>query len=292
MDIALLKTFLKVARTRHFGKAANSLYVTQSAVSARIKLLETQLGVELFYRRRNDIQLTPAGLRLVRHAETIVNGWERARHEIALSEEGAESIAIGSPLDLWSILIRDWASAVRKTRPNLVLNIEVQPSDWLIGRLINGLLDMLILFEPPAMSDLIIREIAEIPLILVSTQDRCSVDEAMSQGYYMVDWGSLFALQHAESFPEIPPPAARLTSGALAMDLMMTSGGAAYLAEQMIYRELRDRRLFRVTNAPVIERAAFAVYQPANENNESLRFMLESLKQMERQAILTYGTSD
>jgi DNA-binding transcriptional LysR family regulator len=282
MDIALLKTFLKVARTRHFGKAANSLYVTQSAVSARIKLLETQLGVELFNRRRNDIQLTPAGLRLVRHAETIVNGWERARHEIALTEEGAEGIVIGSSLDLWRILIRDWATMARRARPNLVLNIEVQPAEWLIDRLVNGLMDILFLFEPPTMSDLIVREIAEIPLVLVSTRENCGIDEAMSQGYYMVDWGSLFALQHAEYFPEIPPPAARLTSGTLAMDLMMSSGGAAYLAQQMIHQELKDRRLFRVADAPVIERAAFAVYKPANEINESLRFMLESLKQVEQ----------
>ncbi|MES9812842.1 MAG: LysR family transcriptional regulator [Candidatus Thiodiazotropha sp.] len=282
MDIALLKTFLKVARTRHFGKAANSLYVTQSAVSARIKLLESQLGVELFHRRRNDIQLTPAGMRLVRHAETIVNGWERARNEIALSEEGAETIAIGSSLDLWRILIRDWAVVIRKTRPSMVLNIEVQPSEWLIDRLVNGLLDMLILFEPPAISDLIVREIADIPLVLVSTQEKISIDEAMAQDYFMVDWGSLFALQHAEYFTEIPPPAARLTSGTLAMDLMMRSGGTAYLAEQMIDQELRDRRLFRVANAPVIERAAFAIYQPANEISESLRSILESLKQVEQ----------
>jgi DNA-binding transcriptional LysR family regulator len=283
MDIALLKTFLKVARTRHFGKAANSLYVTQSAVSARIKLLESQLGVELFYRRRNDIQLTPAGMRLVRHAETIVNGWERARNEIALSEEGAETIAIGSSLDLWRILIRDWATVIRKTRPSMVLNIEVQPSEWLVDRLVNGLLDVLILFEPPAISDLIVREIAEIPLVLVSTQENSSIDEAMAQDYFLVDWGSLFALQHAEYFQETPPPAARLTSGALAMDLMMSSGGAAYLAEQMIDKELVDRRFFHVANAPVIERAAFAVYQPANEISEGLRFVLESLKQIEQQ---------
>jgi DNA-binding transcriptional LysR family regulator len=277
MDTALLKTFLKVARTRHFGKAANSLYVTQSAVSARIKQLESQLGVQLFHRRRNDIQLTPAGSRLIRHAETIVNGWERARNEIALSDEGTEMIAIGTSLDLWSILIKDWAVYARQTRSKLVLHIEVQPSQWLVEQLVNGLLDMLILFEPPAMSDLALREIAEIPLNLISTE-KCSIEEAMSNDYYMVDWGSLFALQHAEYFPDIPSPAARVNSGALALDLMMASGGSAYLAKQMVQHELENESLFPVADAPVIERAAFAIYKPENEINESLRFTLESLK--------------
>ena len=40
MDIEILKTFLEVARVRHFGKASESLFITQSAVSARIRLLE------------------------------------------------------------------------------------------------------------------------------------------------------------------------------------------------------------------------------------------------------------
>ena len=59
MDTELLKTFLEVNRTRHFGKAAENLYLTQSAVSARIKLLEDLLGTPLFSRARNNVQLTP-----------------------------------------------------------------------------------------------------------------------------------------------------------------------------------------------------------------------------------------
>lgn len=61
MDTELLKTFLEVSRTRHFGRAAESLYLTQSAVSFRIRQLENQLGVNLFTRHRNNIRLTAAG---------------------------------------------------------------------------------------------------------------------------------------------------------------------------------------------------------------------------------------
>ena len=61
MDIELLRTFLAVVRTRHFGRAADELCVTQSAVSARIRQLEKTLGKPLFSRIRNNIQLTPEG---------------------------------------------------------------------------------------------------------------------------------------------------------------------------------------------------------------------------------------
>ena len=72
MDIDLLKTFLEVSRTRHFGKAAENLYLTQSAVSFRIRQLEGLLGAELFTRHRNNIRLTASGMKLLPLAESSV----------------------------------------------------------------------------------------------------------------------------------------------------------------------------------------------------------------------------
>lgn len=79
MDTELLKTFLEVSRTRHFGRAAESLYLTQSAVSFRIRQLENQLGANLFTRHRNNIRLTPAGERLLPYAETLMSTWQLAK---------------------------------------------------------------------------------------------------------------------------------------------------------------------------------------------------------------------
>ena len=85
MDTELLKTFLEVSRTRHFGRAAESLYLTQSAVSFRIRQLENQLGANLFTRHRNNIRLTPAGERLLPYAESLMN--------TAVGEEGGRAFA-------------------------------------------------------------------------------------------------------------------------------------------------------------------------------------------------------
>lgn len=79
MDTELLKTFPEVSRTRHFGRAAEALYLTQSAVSFRIRQLENQLGVNLFTRHRNNIRLTTAGEKLLPYAETLMNTWQAAR---------------------------------------------------------------------------------------------------------------------------------------------------------------------------------------------------------------------
>ncbi len=85
MDTELLRTFLEVQKTRHFGKAADNLYLTQSAVSFRIRQLEQSLGVTLFNRFRNNIQLTTAGEMLLPHAQAVLSAIASAKQQIALN---------------------------------------------------------------------------------------------------------------------------------------------------------------------------------------------------------------
>ena len=94
MDIDLLKTFVEVVRTRHFGKAAENLYITQSAVSFRIRQLEQGLGVNLFIRQRNNIQLTAPGERLLPHAQMIITGMQRAKVDVALADNMHKQISL------------------------------------------------------------------------------------------------------------------------------------------------------------------------------------------------------
>ena len=101
MDIDLIKTFLEVSRTRHFGRAANNLFVTSAAVSARIKLMESQLGVELFIRHRGNVRLTSEGERLLPYAETMLETWARAVQEVRLQPELDARVHIGATSGLW-----------------------------------------------------------------------------------------------------------------------------------------------------------------------------------------------
>jgi len=278
MDIALLRTFLEIAKSRHFGKAAEALFVTQSAVSARIKLLESTLGVELFERKRNDIRLTPSGMRLLKHAETIVKGWDRARLDIALDPESSDSLAVGCVFDLWAILVRDWCVSLRRSDPNIVLQVDVQPMQILTQRLVSGVLDLIFLFEPAQISDLTLKQVAEVPLIMVSSLPGLSAPDAVERDYYMVDWGASFAEHHAEYFPDVSAPTGRLGSGSLALDLLLRLGGTAYLPEQMVLSDLEAGLLYRVEQAPVIERYAYAVYKPSAQSRRAMKIALDTMR--------------
>lgn len=277
MDISLLKTFLEVARTGHFGKAAAQLCVTQSAVSARIKLLEATLGMELLTRKRNDIRLTAAGNRLRRHAETIVKGWERARQELALGEDFAQTLAVGCNYDLWQIMVRDWTLTLRERMPELALQIELHAADALLQRLVNGVLDLAFMFEPPQIPALSIKHIAEVPLVMVSTVPGQTAAQAVAHDYIMVDWGTSFEISHAEIFPDITAPALRVGLGAAALELLLERGGSAYLARQMVNKLLEEGKVHLVADAPILKRNAYAVLRPEIEARDNIRQALAAV---------------
>lgn len=274
MDVNLFKTFLCVARMRHFGKAADQLFVTQAAVSARIKLLESALGVQLFKRQRNNIQLTQAGERLRKHAETIASGWERARLEVALQSGSMQSLALGMTNDLWDIGVRELVQGVCGARPELVLRLEVNSTETLIARLIDNLLDLAFVYEPPTSAELVARPLLNIPLVLVSTRAAQTPEAALRENYLLVDWGSSFARSHAAFAGDSCLPRMHCSSGAIALDILLSLGGSCYLARQLVAPYLASGALHLVSGAPIMERSSYALFRVENEGSVLLQEVL------------------
>lgn len=275
MDTELLKTFLEVNRTRHFGKAADNLFVSQSAVSARIRQLEELVGTPLFTRDRNNIQPTPAGQKLIPHAERILNGWNRARQDLAQAEDNRAMLAVAGEASLWDIALQDWLHWSQRSHPEIALHAEALGQDVQLRRLLEGSLDLAFLFESPQMTRLLSREVARIPLVLVASRPGLSAEQALARDYVMVDWGTSFAIAHARHFPDMPPPRLRVGLGRLARSVLLELGGSAYLAEAMVEDALADGRLHRVEGTPVIDRSAYAVFPAGHEKQAVMDRLLE-----------------
>lgn len=278
MDIQLLRTFLELDRCRHFGKAAEALFVTQSAVSARIRLLEETLGVALFIRRRNEIQLTSAGERLKRHAETIVAAWQRALTDTALDEEHKMALSVGGTHSLWDCFLQGWLHTLYRQRPEIALQAEAHNYEILIRKVADGVLDVAFLFEAAHQDRLVVSEVALIPLIMVASRPDLNPQAALKEGYVMGEWGASFAAAFACHFPEAPLPAIRMNFGYLALAFLLECGGSAYLPEQGVTEHISAGRLHRVNNAPVIDRRVYAVYHSHGERREVVEESLGYLK--------------
>src|SRR6185312_5567897 len=134
MDIELARTFLEIVSTGSFIKAADRLHVAQTTVSARVRLLEQQLGRPLFVRNKGGASLTSAGEQFLRYAPTFVQLWQRARHQVAIPPGHRSLIAIGGEVSIWQPLLLDWVLWMRRSHPDIALHVHVDVPQDLINQ--------------------------------------------------------------------------------------------------------------------------------------------------------------
>lgn len=280
MDIDLLRTFLEVNRTRHFGRAAESLYITQAAVSARIKQLEDILGVQLFNRIRRDITLTAEGNRLVRHADTMLAQWRKTQQDVSTAK-GSQQLSVGGSLRLWDVLLQPWLHLLRRQHPDWVLLAESHTPELLTRLLMDGVLDLAFMLEPAHVELLQIQPVAILELILVSTTLGLTPIEAINRtDYLMVDWGDAHTLEHRRLFPDALEPRTWLAQAKMALAYLLDLGGSAYLPRIMVTDALAQNKCVYVENAPVITRQAYAVYPIRGAKSDLIPHALNLFRQL------------
>jgi len=267
MDIELLRTFLEVQRTGHFGRTADNLFLTQSTVSARIRQLEETLGEQLLERQRNNIRLTSAGQRLVTHAENIIAIWRRAQQEVGLQEPMQASLGIAALSDIWDIALLEWLQALRQQQPDVALDTCAMPTSLVLQQVNDGQQDMGFVFEPQLGKDLDHRVVTRTQLQLYSTSPGLDASSVFDAAYIMVDWGTAYAFTHAREYPRVRPNLL-MSQGRQALEFMLKNGGAAYLPQSLVTQELSTGRLFAVEGTVMIERELHAIWRSDNAKTE------------------------
>lgn len=142
-----LEHFLELAKVRHFGRAAENLYITQAAVSARIKQLESYFDTQLFIRDRNNIKLTSAGERLISYAEVMVTTLQQAKLELSLEDGKALQLTMGGTPNIWDAYLQNCLSIVTDSFGGYGFMAEVMGREMLSRSLLERTLDMAFAFD-------------------------------------------------------------------------------------------------------------------------------------------------
>ena len=173
MDLHYLRIFYEVAKEKSFTKAANKLYINQSAVSIQVKKFEEILNSKLFDRSSKKIKLTYTGEALFKMAEEIFEKVKRAEKEMeriinldkAKISIGATSV-IGEPL--LPLLMKDFISL----HDEIEYDITISTKAWLLKLLKEGELDILLIDEEHITDpNLEVITVGSVPYILVGTKN-------------------------------------------------------------------------------------------------------------------------
>jgi LysR family transcriptional regulator, flagellar master operon regulator len=279
MNTDLLKTFLEVNRTRHFAQAAERLCLTPSAVSARIRLLEEQLGVTLFLRQRNNLTLSPEGERLLSYAPGVLETWEKARQDIVLGQQQMQTLNIGAPPGLWDSLAGEWARLIWQRLPAIAPRLEEMNTLATLEAVQQGRLDLGLVFDTPNGRGLAVRQLTSPELRLYASSPGARTLQDVAGQYVMVDWGSAFATWHARRFSGLDGPRARVSTGRLAMMLFENTPGAAYLLEPVASPRVAEGRLYPVEEAPAFRLQVYAVWRDEEPAAEAITQALALIRE-------------
>ena len=258
MDINVARTFLEVVKTGSFVNAAANLNLTQTAVSARIRVLEQQLDRKVFIRNKAGAKLTPAGDQFFRFATSLVQIWNRARRSVALAPGRETVVTIGAELSQWNPLMRNWLLWMRKECPEIAIDAHIDSADRLMEQVQEGALDAAILYAAPARPGVVAELLFEEKLVLVRTTP---VDQPLGPDDHVhVDWGEDFAASYHAAFPDAGTGVVSISYGPLALDYVLAHGGSGYFRMAAVRPNLDEGRLALVPDMPEFSYSAYVIH--------------------------------
>ena len=168
MELTQLEYFLKVAKMEHLTKAAESLSITQPALSHSISKLEAELGVPLFERKGRSLKINRYGLMFSKHVEKILQEVQRGKKEIeehSNPDSGVIHLAYLNILgvDLIPNLIRDY----QRMNPAITFELSQGDKGAILNQVEEGHSDLMITSEKPVNDTFEWVPMLSLPLYLV-----------------------------------------------------------------------------------------------------------------------------
>ncbi|HKZ51035.1 MAG TPA: LysR family transcriptional regulator [Dehalococcoidia bacterium] len=279
MDVGQIEALVQVAQHQSFSKAAESLYLTQPSVTARIQALEKELAEELFERTGRGVRLTDAGHAFLPFAERILAVLQEGRESV----EEVRSLQIGSlrlgvAPTLCTYVLPRTLKAFRNRYPDLEVTIRTGRSEQILALLLNDEVQVGLcrsLYHPdvetiPLYADEII--LVANPQHPLATRSSVALEEMSRQPVILYDRGSGYYALTASIFREagIVPHLAMELDYLEATKRMVEEGlGIALVPRVAVERELELGVLREVSiiDAPPVNRQIGLLYKRRRKLN-------------------------
>ncbi|MGI9399851.1 MAG: LysR family transcriptional regulator [Rhizobiaceae bacterium] len=268
MQIEPLETFLDLMETNSFNGTAARLGVTQSTVSARIKMLENSLGKKLFTRSRAGTKPTVAGQRFADHARLLRHEWNEATRALQTSRNFSRSMRIGMQSDLAEQYIGTWISKFRSMLPETAFHIEPDYSTQMCADLLSGKIDFAILFTPKHVPDIHYENVGEVKYRLVSDHGS-RLTEIDPGSYIFADYSPLFDSVHRQILPGFSNSALASGQNSAICSLLEVLGGSAFVLEDTAAKLMASGKFQAIEDADPIFQPVFIAVHIRNRHSHA-----------------------
>ncbi len=213
MTLTELRYVVAVARERHFGRAAESCFVSQPTLSVAVKKLEEELGVTLFERGGGEIGVTPIGAQIAAQAERVLEQ-SAAIREIATGGKDPlnEPLRLGVIYTIAPYLLPPLVKRIIDDAPQMPLILQENYTGRLLELLKHGDIDAAIMALPLPDSGLMVQPLYDEDFIVAisrehpwKTREKISAGDLKKETMLMLGAGHCFRDQVLEACPEIAP---------------------------------------------------------------------------------------
>lgn len=281
MTLTQLDVFIVVAARLNFTHAALQLGISQSAVSHAIKSLENELGVSLFIREQNQVQLSDIGQRLLKRAQSILGTAETMRQE-ALDAKGLKkgSLHIGSFGPTASVsLLPPLLAAFRQHYPGIEVHIDEAHDEQVIGWLQARRVDVGFVTLPneqfdtyPVLHD---QMVALLPRNHALAQaNSVSLKQLCGHPFSLTQAGSADIIMRLFTAQKLQPCINYRTLQTLSTLALVARGEAvSIMAESALPAQIGNDIVTRPLNPPVTRTVALALLDKQNASPAALAFV-------------------
>jgi LysR family hydrogen peroxide-inducible transcriptional activator len=238
MTLTELRYIVAVARERHFGRAAETCFVSQPTLSVAVKKLEDELGLILFERGPGEVSVTPGGQKIVEQAQRVLEEATRIREIAAAGRDPlAGPLRLGAIYTIGPYLLPKLIPILRRTAPAMQLLIQENFTHRLGEELKSGEVDVILLALPFEEPGVVTRAVYDEPFLVAvpkghpwENRKRVTSDELTRESLLLLGEGHCFRDQvleicHTVRSRERSSLAKTVEGGSLETIRQMVAGG-------------------------------------------------------------------
>jgi LysR family transcriptional regulator, nitrogen assimilation regulatory protein len=168
MELRQLRYFIAIARCGSFSKAAEEVFIAQSALSHQLAQLENELDTSLFHRNRRGVELTDAGRIFHAHATAILRQVDDAKASVRVAEdEPSGKVVFGIPHSVSNALALPLLMALRREFPRVDLELTEELTGNLVSQLRSGQVSLAVLFDDGTLDEFEATPLADEQIFLI-----------------------------------------------------------------------------------------------------------------------------
>lgn len=256
MEIRNIATFLKVAGTQNFSKAAVQLGYSQSAVTVQIQQLEKELGTQLFERIGKRVYLTEKGQEFIFHANEIMKVTHQALNFSKESHLPKGKLKIGGVESICTALLPDLILSFHKTCPDVEIVIKSGTTDELIDMARSNNLDLIFTLDQKLCSPEWICAVQQPEDIIFVTKKNgnfpektVKIERLITEPFILTEMGAAYQYELERLLSErglLISPVLETGNTETIINLLKKGMGISFLPEFTVKKELLDGQLVRI----------------------------------------------